>query len=223
MVKNFNPQDIFEEMKSNFSSIDMFDNLVKSSALYYQEHGSLDTLKLFIPNSKNNADYLHNWTPEKADLTANQIIFTFTEQRISNAYLKEHKDNGIYLAFKTETSVFLSFAQYIGEASYILSKAKNNGINITADEWLRDFPYEVYSAWYNRNAISEEMSILISEPGNELLVQGIFDGKQNWLENYKSNEIENWNPQEKFIEVFHWVDNEDEIQRLIKDFRKNYN
>jgi hypothetical protein len=223
MARKYDPKDVFEEMKSNFSSIELFDDLGQSSALYYQEYGSLDILKLFIPNSNHDEDTLHKWTPEKAEIASTHVIRIFTEQRISNAYAEEHKDDGIYLAFKTESPVFLSFAEYIGEASYSISQARKNGIEIKADEWLKDFPYEFHAAWYNRKAISEEIAIWIQDPCNDALAQVLYDGKQNWLEGSQYPKIENWTPSEKFIEVFQWADTEEENQRLTKEFRKNYN
>jgi hypothetical protein len=222
MVRKYDPQDVFEEIKNNFKSIETFDKLVQSSALYYQEYGLLDVLKLFIPNN-NNYDCLNQWTTEKAETAANDVIRVFMEQRISNAYLKEIQQEGIYLAFQTRTSVFLSYSEYIGEASYIIGNARNNGVSITADEWLRDFPYEFHAAWYNRTAVSEEIAILLKEPENEILAQALYDGKQNWLENFRYPEIDNWSPTSKFIEVFQWDDTEDEKQQLTKEFRKNYN
>jgi hypothetical protein len=223
MARKFDPKDVYEEVKNNFSSIELFDNLVQSSALYYQEHGSLDMLKLFIPNSNHNHDCLHKWTPEKADIAASHVIRIFTEQRVCNAYLKDYQEDGIYLAFKIESSLFLSFAEYIGEGSYLISQARRNGLTITADEWLRDFPYEFHAAWYNRKAASEEMSILVQDPFNDALAQALYDGKQNWLEGNKYPTIENWNPSGTFTEIFQWADSEDENQRLAKEFRKNYN
>lgn len=222
MARKYEPKDVFEEIKNNFSSIELFDNLVQSSALYHQEHGSLDVLKLFIPNN-NDADCLHKWTPEKAEIASSHVVRIFTEQRISNAYLKEYTEDGILLAFKTESPIFLSFAEYIGEASYAISQARKNGIEIKADEWLKDFPYEFHAAWYNRQAITEEIAIWLQDPCNDALAQALYDGKQNWLESKKYSKVDNWIPKGNFIESFQWADSEEENQRLAKEFRKNYN
>jgi len=223
MSQRLEPKDIFKEIKNNFLSLELFESLVQLSALYYQQHGSLDVLKLFIPANNQKSELHYEWSLEKADLAANKAIEVFAKYRISNAYIKEVQDDGIYLAFKTETPQFLSIAEYVGEASYIIGKAKINAVKITADDWLKDFPYEFHSSWYNRDAASREISLWCQESENEILAKALYDGNQNWLENYKYSNIDNWEPKGKFTELFKWADSDEENQRLIKEFRANYN
>jgi hypothetical protein len=220
------PIDIFAQIQKNFHSTEQFDELVRASALYYQEHGDLNLLKLFIPNGnkiEEETSLLNKWTPEKAEQAANDVILILTEKRICNAYVKETHEDGVYLAFKTETSTFLSFSEYLSEASYIISKARRNKINLTADEWLKDFPYEFHAAWYNRNAASEEIAVWLREPGNELFAKALYDGQQNWLENEKYSKIENWEPKGKFTKVFDWDDTPEEKNEILAKFRREYN
>lgn len=221
------PKYLYEKMEENFHSIEQFDQLVQSASHYYQENGPLDMLKIFIPNGTSKEfSLLHDWTPEKSELAADAVIDFFSEKFIANSYFKEIQEDGIYIAFTTETFYFLPFTQYIFKGECILDSGKENGIILTAHEWLRDFPYAFHSSFYNRIQINEKISLHIREPEYKLLAQTLYDGQQNWLENNKHLKIDNWIPpnESNFTYIYTWKykDTPEEKENGLLNFKEKY-
>ncbi len=227
METRSNPQEIFKELEANFHSITQFDELVRSSALYYQKHGSLNLLKIFIPSrNKDNEGhvYLNDWDLEKAEQAIKDIVKFFSTHGIADSYTTESQDDGVYLAMTTNTSPFLTFTRYLAEASYVMDKGRQNGVILTATEWLRDFPYEFHAAWWNRRCFSKTISAYLIDPGYELFAKALYDGRQNWLEDTKYTKIEKWNPKSDFTTVYTWKFNDtlEEKEQMLLEFKQNY-
>ena len=227
MSNTSNPRVLFKELERNFHSIEQFNELVRASAFYYQKHGHLNMLKIFIPSkTKDNEGhvYLHDWDKPTCEQAVKDVVGFFTRHSITDSYTTEVQDDGIYVAMTTNTHYFLTMTRYLSNSSYILDQGKKNGIIITAEEWLRDFPFEFHAAWWNRKHFIETIVAYLRDENHRLFQKAIYDGRKNWREDMKFPKIEKWNPTTEFIPVYKWKWKAtlEKEQQFLKEFKERF-
>lgn len=106
--------------------------------------------------------------------------------------------------------------------------ARKNGIVITANEWLKDFPHKFYESFYPRSRLNEKLyfSQKREEWKTTLVPKAFYDGDQNWLNKIKYPKTENWNPSENanFTVVHEWphlIITKEKTEYFIEKFNQN--
>lgn len=218
------PEVIFKKFQRGDFTLEDFNDLCRESALHYNEFGSGEQIKLFIPKGPIEGKvFLCQWDAEKAVRSKDKVIEMFTKLGLSDSVCVDEDTKGYWLVFTTNTGGMVDVFEYSYLVEDINKEALKKNIVITKKEIVRDLPYEHFASWYNRAQVLDETTSYLHKEGYEDFTRGMVCGAKNWNISAFSDYVQNYKPKGSFVKIGKESDSTEEKLRKIKEFVDSVN